>query len=109
VRRGAIWWANLPPPWHRRPVVLLSRDRVYRNLDAVAAAPLTRTIRRIPSEVLLEPAVDGVPERSVISLDNIQQLRLPRLDRKITQLSPEKIAELDLALHFTLGIVHCPD
>jgi mRNA interferase MazF len=108
VRRGALWWANLPPPWGRRPVVLLSRDRAYGALYVVAAAPLTSTVRGIRSEVLLEPAVDSVPQRSVITLDNILSLELEWLDTPITQLRPEKLAELDLALHFTLGITHCP-
>lgn len=89
-------------------MVLLTRDEAYDFLNAIVAAPLTSTIRRIRSEVLLEPAADGVPSRSVIGLDNIQLVRPGRLDRKIAQLRPEKVAELDRALHFTLGITNCP-
>lgn len=109
MRRGAIWWANLPPPWDRRPVVLLAREAAYRHLNAVVVAPLTRSIRDIESHVVLEPTPDGVPYRSAITLDNIQWVRVEWLDRRIAQLRPEKLAELDLALHFALGITTCPE
>lgn len=88
-------------------MVLLSRDAAYGRLTTVTAAPLTSNVRGIRSQVVLEPGPDGVPRRSAISLDNIQPVRVEWLDRPITQLRPEKLAELDLALHFTLSITTC--
>jgi len=39
VRRGEIWWADLPPPAGRRPVLLLSRDEAYAIRGLITVAP----------------------------------------------------------------------
>lgn len=107
MTRGAIWWANLPAPWGRRPVLLVSRDEAYRYLNAVVVAPLTTRVRGIASEVPLDPERDGVPRPCAANFDNLQQIRKEWLDAPIALLSPEKLAALDRALHFALGIAHC--
>ncbi|RPJ34838.1 MAG: type II toxin-antitoxin system PemK/MazF family toxin [Planctomycetaceae bacterium] len=53
MRRGEVWWADLPPPTGRRPVVLLSRDDAYAVRALVTVAPVTTRIRSIPAEVPL--------------------------------------------------------
>ena len=108
MRRGAIWWANLPEPWGRRPVLLLSRDEAYRYLNAVVVAPLTTRVRGIASEVPLDPEHDGVPKPCAANFDNLQQIRKELLDSPIAMLSPAKIAAADRALHFALNITNCP-
>ena len=60
MKRGEVWWADLPAPVGRRPALLLSRDRAYAVRNAVTVAFLTTTVRNIPVEVRLTPA-DGVP------------------------------------------------
>ena len=55
MRRGEVWWAELPRPIGRRPVVLLSRDEAYAVRNAVTIAEVTTTIRGIPVEVPLGP------------------------------------------------------
>jgi mRNA interferase MazF len=51
VKRGEVWWANLPAPAGRRPVVLISRNEAYRVRALVTIAPVTTRIRGIPVEV----------------------------------------------------------
>ena len=104
MSRGEVWWATLPAPWNRRPVLLLARDEAYAILTWVIVAPLTTTIRDIPSAVLLEPAPDGVPQRCVVSLDNIQSIRRDWLDTMIVAVRPSKMAAVDRAIHFALGL-----
>jgi mRNA-degrading endonuclease toxin of MazEF toxin-antitoxin module len=41
MKRGEVWWADLPAPVGRRPVLLLSRDRAYAVRNAVTVAFLT--------------------------------------------------------------------
>ena len=60
MRRGEVWWVNLPRPVGRRPVLLLSRNAAYRVRTAVTVAAITRTIRHIPVEVMLNQS-DGMP------------------------------------------------
>jgi len=74
VRRGEVWWADLPPPIGRRPVLLLSRDRAYTVRNAVTVAFLITTRRNIPVEVPLSSAADGVPKDCVVNLDVINTI-----------------------------------
>jgi mRNA-degrading endonuclease toxin of MazEF toxin-antitoxin module len=53
VRQFEIWWANLPAPARRRPVLLLSRNDAYQYLSKFIAAEIASTIRNIPVEVKL--------------------------------------------------------
>src|SRR2546428_398061 len=103
-RPGPPRWANLPPPWGRRPVRLVARNRAYEILARVMVAPLTTTIRRIPTAVRLEPGVDGVDRRCVISLDNIMPVRRDWLDGYIADLSREKMREVDQAIRYALDL-----
>jgi len=74
MRRGEVWWAELPLPIGRRPVVLLSRDEAYAVRNAVTVAEVTTTIRGIPVEVELGPE-DGLPKKCVVNLDTIVTIR----------------------------------
>lgn len=62
MRKGEVWWANLPSPIGKRPVVLLSRDEAYSVRNAVTVAEITSTIRNIPVEVNLGTG-DGLPKK----------------------------------------------
>lgn len=104
MRRGEIWWADLEPPAGRRPVVLLSRDEAYSVRSQVTVAPVTTRIRRIPVEVLLGPE-DGLPKICVVNLDNIATISMNSLVRPVAFLRPEKIRQIDAAIHFALGLV----
>ena len=79
MRRGEIRWYTFRPPDKRRPVLILTRDNAIDYLGGVTVAPLTTTIRSIPTEVVLTPAEDGVPQASAVNLDNIQTIQKPIL------------------------------
>jgi mRNA interferase MazF len=104
VRRGEVWRAILPAPWGRRPVLLLARDEAYTVLTWVTVAPLTTTYRDIPTAVPLDPEVDGVPQPSVVSLDNIQAIRKTWLESRVVSLRFEKMREIERAIHFALDL-----
>lgn len=103
MRRGEVWWANLPAPMGRRPVVLLYRNAVYAVRNAVTVALITRTIRGIPVEVNLGPE-DGMPAVCAISLDNIVTMPKSLLTRQITTLSPIKMGLVSSAVKFALAL-----
>lgn len=103
MKRGEVWWVEMPPPAGRRPAVLLSRDSAYRVRAAVTVAPITRTIRNIPVEVLLDQS-DGVPARCVANLDDITTLPKSLVKHRITALSPEKVHKIDEAIRFALDL-----
>lgn len=103
MKRGEVWWVEMPPPAGRRPAVLLSRDSAYRVRAAVTVAPVTRTIRDIPVEVLLDRS-DGMPARCVVNLDDITTVPKSLIKERITALSAEKIQKIDEAIRFALDI-----
>ncbi len=94
---------EMPAPAGRRPAVLLSRDIAYRVRAAVTIAPVTRTIRDIPVEVLLDPS-DGMPTRCVVNLDDITTIPKSLIKQRITSLSPERIHQIDEAIRFALDL-----
>jgi len=103
VRRGEIWWADLPLPTGRHPVILLSRDEAYSVRALVTVAPVTTRIRRIPVEVPLG-SEDGLPRACVANLDSIVTVARASLRERVASLSPEKLRAIDAAIHFALGL-----
>lgn len=103
MRRGEVWWAALPAPAGRRPVVLLSRNEAYAVRELVTVAPITTRIRRIPTEVYLGPE-EGLPKACVVNLDTITTIPKRALTEVIAPLPPGKIADLERALRFALGL-----
>ena len=103
MRRGEVWWADLPPPVGRRPVVILTRDRAIDVRNAVTVALVTRTIRAIPVEVRLDER-DGMPELCVVNLDTINTYTKSRLTERITMLSEETMAQVEAATRYALGM-----
>lgn len=103
MRRGEVWWAELPSPIGKRPVVLLSRDEAYAVRNAVTIAEVTSTVRNIPVEVPLGPE-DGLPKKCVVNLDTIVTIRKELLSQRICLLRSEKIELLNEAIKFALSI-----
>ena len=104
VRRGDIHLADLPPPLGSRPVLLVTRTAAIAVRTAVTVAPVTRTIRDIPSEVALGRA-HGLKHRSVANCDSLQTIPKDALRRRpLGRLGPDELPALDRALRFALGI-----
>ena len=106
MRRGEGWWADLPPPAGRRPVVLLSRDEAHSIRSLAIVAPVTTRIRHIASEVELGTE-DGLPRGCVANLDTITTIPIPRLTAQLTSLTSTKVLAIEAAIHFVLGLTSC--
>ena len=102
MKRGEIRWYRFPQPDKKRPVLILTRDSIISYLNEVTVAPLTRTIRGIPTEVVLTEA-DGVPSDCAVNCDHLQTVSKGRLGSVITTLSADKMAEIGPAVRFALG------
>lgn len=75
-------------------------------LSWVMVAPLTTTVRTIPTAIPLNPREDGVPRRCVVSVDSIQSVRREWLDTRIVRLRPDKMQAIDGAIRFAFGLLH---
>jgi excinuclease ABC B subunit len=93
-----------PRPDRPRPILILTRNLVLDRLTNVTVAPLTTTMRDIPSEVFLTPDDDGVLTPCAANLDNIVTLQRDQIGALITVLSAERMKEVDKAICYALGI-----
>lgn len=82
--RGEVWWVE-EPDLGRRPVVVLTRDSAIPVLTWVLVAPVTRRVRGIPTEVVLD-VEDGMPQHCAVTLDNLRPVRRELLTERITAL-----------------------
>lgn len=103
MQHGEIWWGNITSPTGRRPVLLLSRDQAYKIRTSITIAPITRTIRNIPTEVELG-SDDGMQTKCVVNVDNIMTVPKSALTTKITTLSQSKMKKVNEAIIFALDL-----
>ena len=103
MKQGDVYWYTFRAPDKRRPVLILTRNSAIPFLTGITVAPLTTTIRGIPSEVLLTPTKDGVLADCAVSADNLQTIRKAGLDSYVTSLSLERMREVRAAVEFALG------
>jgi mRNA interferase MazF len=101
--RGEVWWADLPLPMGRRPVLILTRSAAVRARNQVVAAQVTTTIHRQPFEVTLTPA-DGLPQTCVVNCDVLLTVPKSILTRRITRLSVQKMNEVHQALRYAMEL-----
>jgi mRNA interferase MazF len=100
MRRGEVWWARLDK---RRPVVLLSRAEAYEVRAMVIVAPATTTIRGFSLEVKLGRS-EGLKTSCVVNGDWVVTVAKQDLIARAGALSAAKLAKLDEALRFALGL-----
>ncbi len=103
MKRGEVWWADLPPPVGSRPVVILTRDAVLQSIGAIVVALVTRTVRQLPTEVVLGRR-QGLPVRCVANLDNILTVPRQRLKRLMGACDTAKIDEFNQAIKAALDV-----
>jgi mRNA interferase MazF len=100
-RRGEVWLADIEGD-KVRPIVVMSRTAVIRHLHSVVAAPITSTIRSIPSEVPVG-LPEGLLHESVANFDNTQLVPRRFLIRRIGSLGDAKLTAACMALAQATG------
>jgi mRNA interferase MazF len=102
IARGDVRFYQFAPPDKKRPVVVLTRDSAIAYLSTVTVAPITSTIRGVPSEIVLNEE-DGMKAPCAVNLHNAVTISQNRLGRRVAQLSSFRMEEICLALGFSLG------
>ena len=101
ISRGEVRWYRFQKPDKRRLIVILTRDSAIPYLDELTIAPITSTIRDIPSEVLLT-ADDGMPRDCVVNLDHVQTVSRKKIGPLLAVLGGKRMREVRDALLFAL-------
>jgi mRNA interferase MazF len=102
VNRGDVCWYTFKTPDKRRPVLILTRDSAIAVLNSVTVAPITSTIRSIPTEVILTKD-DGLPNICAANFDNLQTVPKSSIGDRIARLTARKMKETAAAVSFALG------
>jgi len=103
MKRGEVRWYKFQPPDKNRPVLILTRDSILEYLGEVTVAPITSTIRDIPSEVYLSKE-EGMPRDCAVNCDHIQTVSKGKIGSRITTLSSEKMDQVREAILFALHL-----
>lgn len=99
--RGEIWWGEIEDVG-RRPFLILTRSAAIPVLNNIVCAPITTTIRNIPSELSLD-AADGMPKPCVATMDNIRVVPKSRLVSRIITLRPDRLSDACRTLSIAMG------
>jgi len=102
VARGEIWQFAFPRPDRRRPVLVLTRQDMIGRLHTVTVAPITSTIRSVPSEVPVGPEA-GLKQPSAINLHHVATVPMSGLRSYVGTVGPEAMRAVERALLFALG------
>ncbi len=101
IARGDVRLYSFASPGKKRPVVVLTRDSTIAYLSTVSVAPITSTIRGVPSEVVLGED-DGMKAPCAVNLHNMITLSQDRLGKRVARLSSDRMTEICAALRFSL-------
>ena len=101
MKRGEIRWYRFRKPDKKRPVLILTRSAALEYLNEITVAPLTTTIRDIPTEILLTTA-DGLLQECCINEDHIQTVSKSRIGSLIATLNEQKLIQVREAVLFAL-------
>ena len=102
IARGDIRLYQFAPPDKKRPAVVLTRNSAIAYLSTVTVAPITSTIRGVPSEVVLSEE-DGMKTPCAVNLHNAVTVSQHRLGKRVAQLNSLRMNEICAALRFSLG------
>lgn len=103
MKRGDVRWYRFKAPDKRRPVLILTRDSAIPVLNSVTVAPITSTIRNIPTETVLTRE-DGLPKTCAANFDNLQTVSKAGIGDRISHLSADRMQAVASAIGFALGL-----
>lgn len=102
LNRGDIHLCRFAPPDKQRPVLILTRDSAIGHLSTLTVAPISFTVRNVPSEVILDTD-DGMKGRCAVNLHNAVTISQDRLGKRVASLSALRMHEVCAALRFSLA------
>lgn len=102
IERGEIRLYRFSPPDKARPVLILTRGSAIAYLSRITIAPITSTIRDVPSEVVVGPE-DGMKQPCAINLHNLVTVQKDDIGRRLAHLGDRRMHEVCRALAFAVG------
>jgi mRNA interferase MazF len=112
MRRGEIWWANLPDPQgaaagYRRPVLIIQADTFTASrIATVIVIAITSNLRlaAAPGNVFVSAMESGLPRDSVVHVSQILTLDKSMLDEHVSHLPPRTIEAIEKGVRLVLDV-----
>lgn len=111
IKRGQVYLANLEPiigseQGGIRPVLIIQNNKGNRNSGTTIAAPITtkRVDTTLPVHVFTFAKQTGLPQSSVILLEQLRVLDKSRLKDYLGTVNPITMDEVDRALKISVGL-----
>lgn len=112
MKRGEIWWANLPDPvasepGFRRPLLIIQIDEFNRSIiKTIMVVVLTTNLRlaNAPGNVLLKSAMTGLPKDSVANVSQVLTVDKSFLTEKVGKLRKAELQKIETGLRLLLGL-----
>ena len=112
MRRGEIWWANLPEPigsgpGYRRPVLVVQADSFNESrIQTVVVVTLTTNLNlsAAPGNVLLSRRSSRLRKDAVVNVSQVLTLDRSLLADRIGQLSESTMEQVDMGLRLVLSL-----
>lgn len=102
LNRGDVPLCIFEPTDKERAVLILTRDSALGHLTRVTVAPISSTVRGVPSEVILDIG-DGMKGQCAVNLHNVVTLSQQRIGKRVASLGVQRMQEVCRALGFALG------
>jgi mRNA interferase MazF len=113
IRRGEIYEVDLGQPvgseqGGRTPALVIQNDVGNETAPNTIVAAITSQPRRpYPFQVAISRADSGLRKESIVMLEQIRTVSQARLGKRLGRLHPDQMAEVDAAIHHSLGLVNC--
>jgi len=108
-RRGEIWLVNWNPArgseqTGKRPALIIQNDIGNEKASTTIVAAISSSVKLYPMNVKIEPHESGLHDISMVKTSQILTISKIRLEKKLGQLSEEKIEEVNQAIKLSLGL-----
>ena len=112
MRRGEIWWAELPEPkgsspGYRRPVIIMQSDDFNRSrINTVMVVVITSNVKlaNAPGNILLPKKFSALSKESVVNISQLITIDKGFLTKRITILPTRFIRRIEEGLRLVLSL-----
>ncbi|WP_198145895.1 type II toxin-antitoxin system PemK/MazF family toxin [Desulfonatronovibrio magnus] len=112
IKRGEIWWAELPEPQgsgpgYKRPLVIIQANEFNESkINTVIAAVITTNLRlaAAPGNIILPKKKSKLPKESVINVSQIITIDKSFLTEKVNSLPMSVMLQVDEGMRLVLNL-----
>ena len=112
IKRGDIWWAELPEPQgsepgYKRPLIIIQANEFNESkINTVIAAVITTNLRlaAAPGNIMLSKKTSKLPKESVINVSQIITIDKSFLTEKVNSLPMSVMHQVDEGMRLVLNL-----